>query len=248
MIQSKLIRVACMAVLLGSLPFSLVWADGESDDGLYIEGTVGKHLNTKTNFRAEDPDRTGHVYLDGKNLNGTVAVGYEVGHLRFDGEFVWMTYGINDAVYKSISLPVPLTQVNDTNEIAGEVEITAFMANIEYDVEIRYNAKNKTKEVPYFYFGFGVGVAQARIDSDVELLGRKGTATGSDHAFMYQVTGGIAYKVNPRLELFAEGRLMYVDGMSFNQKDGSKITSGGIHMPYVGTGIRWVLDPVDNDN
>lgn len=112
---------------------------------------------------------------------------------------------------------------NDLDIGGGDVSTSALMLNAFYDF------KNDTRFTPYV--GGGIGMARSSVDSVV--------GDDSDHAFAYQLGGGVSYAMTPNFALTADYR--WFDTSSFDYTIAGVSTSEDYSSHEVRAGVRYTF-------
>ena len=228
--------MAVFSSLLGV--FSLAMADEhdehEDRDGYYFAAGLGTPFDTDVDFVVVGgpADRKGVLDIGNNGVPSfKVAVGKKIGNFRVETEVLWVSYGIDDATYSEIALPISVDYLNEMIEVSGNVGYTAFMGNVYYDID------TGTKWVPYV--GAGAGVAKTKINTRVSLLGTVGYGTGSDIVPAAQVQAGIAYNVTKKAQIYGGYRYTRLGRSQITQASGSTIKSNPSNNSHYEAGVRY---------
>ncbi|WP_224982739.1 outer membrane protein [Geomonas agri] len=167
--------------------------------GPYVSGFIGLTVPETVNATSFDGSTTynDRIKFDpGLNVGGTL--GYDFGMMRLEGEISYKDLQLN-RVSESGG---PIYRIED-----GNVDTTAFMANVFFDMH------NNTPITPYV--GGGIGFASLHMN---DVVSRDGTFLyGSDDqvAFAYQAGAGLEVALNRQLSLDLAYRYFGTSQVSF---------------------------------
>ena len=144
-----------------------------------------------------------------------VALGFYLGHLRFEGE---LGYRSNDLTGSSFPT---LTQ---TTSASGHIDSFSLMANAYYDIPVRDGIQ--------WYIGMGGGAAREHAHTSVTIAGFSPlTSDGTDWVPAFQFMTGVAFRVAPRVHLNVGYRFWTSTNPTFN---GSRFDAPADHTAEVG--------------
>ena len=192
--MKKTISVVAMAVMLG-----VTTGNSMAAEGAYVSGNLG--LAIATDSDATDSSGTGTFESD-KGLAFGVAVGYDLGNTRIEGE---IAYQKNDL--DKISIPG-----FGSAAIEGDTSSTALLLNGYYDF------KNESALTPFI--SAGLGFAKVEV-SAITVPGVGPITTSSDDTvFAYQIGAGVGYAVSEKISLDVKYRYFATSDPDF---DGTEV-------------------------
>ena len=160
--------------------------------------------------------RTGSVSVE-RTLEGSLAIGYDTGHVKVELEAALSKADINDIGYDSFEyLPVPLSAVNESVAISGSRDGKSLMLNVIYDID------TGTKLVPFL--AAGVGLYDSDVEYDLSALGRDFSVKGaSDVVMAYKLESGVRYLINDSTDISVSYRRMTVSDADMSLSGGGSI-------------------------
>ena len=150
--------------------------------GYYVSGNAGVSLLSDAKLESNNL-KFGEFSFD-PGFNVGVALGYNFGSLRLEGEIAYHRNEMDEIFQNSLVIGCPCV-----SSIDGSLSTLSYMINGYYDFHLANSGL-----VPYL--GAGLGAATTKVD-----IGLSGDDT--DIVFAYQVAGGVGYKINPNMTLTA---------------------------------------------
>ena len=171
------------------------------------------NIDPVTGIDIESQNNTGYSVGGG--------LGYAFGNgLRLDGEIAYRRNSVDrlevrsdGGLGRSLGSPVPLNGF--TLDSTGSDSSLSFLVNGWYDF------RNATKFTPYI--GAGIGVAKISLNK-VALSGFT-LVDDDDVVFAYQLGGGVAYALSPRVSLTLDYRFVATTDPSFTDFEGVSFES-----------------------
>lgn len=150
-------------------------------------------------------------------ISGAGGYGWSNG-LRVEGEIGYRANDVDSLEVLSVSVPA-----------GGDVTALSVMVNVAYDFKAAPQLK------PYVLAGLGF----AAVSADVSLPGLD-IVDDDDQVFAWQVGGGVAFEVAPKVDIFADYRyfatsdptFMDVTGSDFDSEYSSHNVSAGVRVSF----------------
>ena len=206
---------------------SLLIGDAAFGEGWYTAVYGGYNFSEA---EVEDPSTSPPTELEGDdNFQLRAALGYrfpenEGGNWRAEFDFRYFSGELENERNTTL-----LASSRDS-----EIDTYTFIARGLYDFKI----PSKTKWRPYV--GLGLGFVSADVDTVVFASGAR--LGGDDTVFAGEVSGGMSYTLNEKVELFADVRYLIAEELEID-RSGTPITlrdvEGEIDSLSVNIGIRY---------
>lgn len=167
--------------------------------GWYVgaEGGIGIHPDQKV----KDNGVSDKVKYDDIGYGVLGQGGYGFGPVRVEGELGWRTVDVDKIAGASSS---------------GNTDAYSIMGNAYYDIP------TGTAFTPFI----GAGIGAAYVDADKMRLSNGATLNGNEWNFAYQGIAGVAYAINPNLDLKADYRYFATLDNDVKATDGRKYSLG----------------------
>jgi opacity protein-like surface antigen len=162
----------------------------EFDDGMAISGEIGMRYGGGLRSGLELAYSKSDVDRhSGVTLGGTVIDGVDAAVLTGSATQLGVTVG----------------QVVDDGQ--GDITNTSLFANLYYDFNIGGGLEP--------YVGAGIGIAKVDVDYSPSGVG---IINGDDTAFVWQLKGGVTWKIDPSWEAYGEYAYRQTDDVSFDNQ------------------------------
>lgn len=215
------LRICLMAGVAGLLLTSAAQAAG----GIYLGGGVGYQSPMSGSFQAPALGEAGKYSLKG---SGTVMLdaGYKFSsgiRLELEGQ-----YGQFDGDQVKITTPAIASSPLDGHITQGTLYLNA---NYDFPMFLGWTAT------------VGGGVGTNWTDTSGSAFSGLTVLHGSDHAFAWQVGGGIVHRILPMLDLQLDYRYQGTGSISVHSGAGD-VDLGKVDSQTVTLGVRWYLNPL----